>query len=129
MASFTVELNVRGTPQGVVSASKAYSEDAPAGFGPRSVANGASNFFVNIDLDVSHLKVFVLVSDQAITLETNDGGSPQETVSLLANVPLVWTHDSYHACPFSGDVTGFYFTNASGSAANVTCAHLQDPTA
>ncbi len=66
-------------------------------------------------IDVSQLQVFSIVADQVLTIETNSGSSPQETIVLVANKPVVFeTGDS---ALFAGDVTSLFITNASGSAA------------
>lgn len=60
-----------------------------------------------------------LLSDVDLTLETNSGSSPQETISLKAGVAKTWTlaGEGLAACPFSGNVTGLFATNA--AAANL----------
>lgn len=93
-----------------------------------TVAIAANNFLVGVSIDVSELEAIYINSTQDLTLETNSGGSPQETIALKANVPLAWFANGYFAVPFAGDVTGFYFTNGSGVAADVTIRILQDPT-
>lgn len=91
------------------------------------VVDAATDFLININLDVDKLSLIYIESDQDVTLETNDGTTPQESFSLLANKPLVWHSGSHLANPFSGDITAFYFTNASGSNANIKVRALQDP--
>lgn len=100
-----------------------------------AIADAGTDVFVNATVDVSALQSVVITSDQQITLETNDGTTPQETIVLKANEPLVWMKSGnqlagadYPAIPFSADVTAMYFTNASGSTANVRIEILQDPT-
>ena len=82
-----------------------------------TVADGETDWQVAFSIDVSSLKIFYMVSDQAITVETNDGSSPQETFSLAANVPVVWQEGE--TAIFSGDVTDLFITNSSGSAATL----------
>lgn len=84
-----------------------------------SVANSASDLAVAITIESTSLKVFALQSDQDITVKTNDSGSPQETITLKANQPVIWTEGQANV-PISGDVTALYITNSSGSAANVS---------
>ncbi len=110
------------------------SADNKNSFDP-TVADAATDFFVNVAIDVSALQSFFMVSDQDVTVETNDGTTPQETIALKAGDPFTWRRGGnqlagadYPAIPFSGDVTGFYVTNASGSAAKVQIEILQDPT-
>lgn len=65
----------------------------------------------------SKLKTLCLYSDVACTVYTNNpsGSSPQDTIPLTAGQTLVWSlaSDALARCPFSGDVTTIYVTNAS----------------
>ena len=93
-----------------------------------SIADGETDLLVNWTCDYSALKALYIVSDQDLTIETNDGTTPDDTITLSANVPLLWTSTGYLANPFSADVTALYVTNASGSAAALKIRSLQDPT-
>lgn len=93
-----------------------------------SIPDAAANEPIAFTLDVSQLKSIYIVSDQDVLLETNDGTTPDDSISLLAGVPYVWTDDSYHACLLTADVTGLFITNASGNAAAITIEALYDPT-
>jgi len=79
-------------------------------------------------IDVSQLKAIYILSDQNITLETNSGSAPADTLNLLANVPYVWHTGSYFTNLLTTDVTASYWTNASGSVANVNIELVVDPT-
>lgn len=65
----------------------------------------------------ANLKSLCLFSDQAVTLKTNSSSTPQDTITLQAGKPVLWSlsQDGSGACPFSNDVTDLYWTNASGS--------------
>lgn len=93
-----------------------------------SIPDSSTDLLVNWTCDYSALKGLFIVSDQDIVLETNDGSSPDNTISLTANVPLLWTAEGYLTNPFTADVTALYVTNASGSAANLKIRSLYDPT-
>ena len=93
-----------------------------------SVADSSTDFQIELALDVSELKSFILDSDQDITVETNSGSAPDDTFTVKADNPLVWNTDSPAANPFSADVTDFYITNSSGSAATVNIRSLVDAT-
>lgn len=100
-----------------------------------SIPDSSTDLLVTETVDVSTLQSIIMVSDQQITVETNDGTTPQETIILKANDPLVWRKggnqldgSDYPAIPFSADVTGFFVTNASGAAAQLKMEILNDPT-
>ena len=70
-------------------------------------------------IDISQLKVFYMVSDQALTVDTNivDPGQ-QEKFTLVANQPV--TFETGETAIFAGDVTKLFLTNASGSTATLS---------
>jgi hypothetical protein len=39
-------------------------------------------------------------------------GLPQDTINLIAGVPVTWDSQSIYACPFAGSVSGWYVTSA-----------------
>lgn len=63
-----------------------------------------------------------LSCDQPVTVYTNNpsGSSPQDTIPLVAGQVLSWTAavEGLSLCPFSGNVTTIYVTNASSAIAN-----------
>lgn len=93
-----------------------------------AVADGQTNKEITTNIDVSAVKSFYVVSDQNVTFETNDGSSPEDTIALKANVPYVWTTDSYDAFLLGADVTAIFITNSSGSTANIEMTVIQDVT-
>jgi hypothetical protein len=62
----------------------------------------------------------------ACTVKTNSSGSPDNTITLAAGVPVAWDTNSPYANPFTANVTKFYITNA--SAGTFSCKVLYDPT-
>lgn len=92
------------------------------------IANGQTNKRIEFTLDVSALKSIWICSDQDVTLETNDGTTPADTIALQAGVPYMWHSDSYDACLLTTDITALFITNASGASANLTIEALTDVT-
>ncbi|MBC8869194.1 MAG: hypothetical protein H8E44_07240 [Planctomycetes bacterium] len=92
-----------------------------------TVADSVTDQVCNIDLDVSAVKSFYIVSDQNITVETNavdaTGGN---TLSLIAGEPYIWHVSSLDSFLLTQDVTIAYLTNASGSTATVYCVACYD---
>ena len=88
----------------------------------------ANDVLVALSVDVSQVKGVYILSDQDVTLETNNSGSPTNTLALKANIPYVWYTNKYHSLVFSSDITALYVTNASAAAANLTIEILTDPT-
>lgn len=67
----------------------------------------------------ANLQALVISSDRALTIETNSGSSPVDTISLVGGQALVWTlaKDAIARCPFSANATSLFVTNASGGTA------------
>ena len=93
-----------------------------------AVPNAATDQLCNIAIDVDKVQIFFLVSTQDVTIETNDGESPGNTLALKANEPYSWHVSALDDFKLTVDVTAFYVTNSSGEAATVTCYVLQDTT-
>ena len=93
-----------------------------------AVADEAADLAINIAIDFSALKLLYIVSDQDLTIETNDGTTPDDTLTLLAGKPIVWFEGCGFTNPLSADVTALYATNASGADATLYVKTLQDAT-
>ena len=89
------------------------------------IAALASDFLVAFTLDYSQCKGFFLLADAAMTIETNDGGSPAQTFTLAAGVPTAWI-DGAGTCPVTTDITALYITSTAGG--NLTIRSLSDAT-
>jgi hypothetical protein len=82
-----------------------------------TIATGVTDQEHVIGIDISALQVFYMVSDYAVTVQTNDGTTPDDTFTLVADQPVVFETGGTN--PFSADVTKIYVTNASGSTATL----------
>lgn len=93
------------------------------------IADSETDLLVALVLDVSQIQALFITSDQAITLETNDGAVPVDTITLAADGCVIWTAaDGESLNPLQTDVTALYVTNASGETATLRCRFLVDPT-
>lgn len=93
-----------------------------------AVADEETALEANIAIDYSAIASLYMACDQDITIKTNDSGTPDDTIALKANKPLVWTPDCGFANPFSADVTSIFCANASGADATLQIRLLQDAT-
>lgn len=93
-----------------------------------SIADGQTAKAITLAIDVSAVSLLVIYSDKDITIKTNSSGSPDDTLTVSAGVPLIW----YTGCGttfFLGtDTTVIYVANASGSEAALQISGLQDAT-
>lgn len=65
------------------------------------------------------LQSIYIHSDQAITVEFNTTAGGGGSITLVANTPYIWHTGSYFTNLITADVTTTYWTNASGSTANI----------
>ena len=93
-------------------------------------ANTLTPLLVNMNVDVSQLQSLMILSDKDISIKTNDATTPQETLTIKANVPFIYVANqgANNTLPFAGDVTALYMINAGASAASVKIRMLQDAT-
>lgn len=94
-----------------------------------SIPNSANNR-VTIALDFDNLVGYWISAPVAMTIYTNDvsGGTPTDTITLVANVPVFWVTGNPTG-EITADITAdIYVTNTSGAAADLTILVLQDPT-
>ena len=94
-----------------------------------AIADSSTDLEITLTLDQSEMVSIYIESDQNITIETNSGSAPTDTLTLVANEPIIWTTNSVHSNPITADITANIFvTNASGSTANLKIRALQDAT-
>ncbi len=51
-------------------------------------------------------------SSPTVSVAHTTPGTPQDTISILAGVPITWDIQSIYACPFAGAVSAWYITCA-----------------
>lgn len=85
-----------------------------------SIPDSTTDQQVPVTIDADQLQVLYMVSDEDVTVEANDGSTPDFTISLVADRELLWrASDSYFSNPVTDDVTDLYITNTSGSTAAI----------
>lgn len=93
-----------------------------------AISAGQTDLLFNISWVNARLKMLYLVSDVDLTIESNDGTTPGDTLNLLAGEPVIYYDGGPFTNPFvSADVTKWYITNV--DAANLEGFILHDPTA
>lgn len=94
-----------------------------------SVSDGASDQQIAMDLDISTIQGILIVSDQDLTVKTNDSGTPDDTLNLTGGVPEQYAASpAFGSNPFSTDLTDLYVTNNSGAEATLQIEVVYDPT-
>jgi hypothetical protein len=90
------------------------------------IPDGSTDLDIDVQIDVSRVASFFLVCDKAVTVETNDGTSPDDTIVLKAGLPYYWHDAAYNAFVLSTDVVSLFVTNASGEDALLRLYVLQN---
>jgi len=128
MSTFRHNYDITLDGVAVVSNQESVSGDSVLKVGPATAAaESTTEFEFNVDEDA--LTVLFLHSSVDASVKTNSASVPQETISLVANVPLIWTSDSASAKPLSDDVTALHVVIAGTTAASFTAIAITDPTA
>ena len=92
-----------------------------------TVADGQTDRVLAFAMDVSQIKAFEIVSDVAVTIETNaTNAAGGNTLVLVAGLPYRWCTGWYDSFKFTADVLIAYITNASGSLATLKIRALYD---
>jgi hypothetical protein len=111
-----------------LSASNSYSGTGEANIVAESVPDSTTDQQVNIALDVSAIQAIYIKSSTALMVETNSATVPDDTITLVADVPYIWHTGSYFTNLLTTDVTALFLTNASGAAATFELRCVYDST-
>ena len=122
--SHTISWNAYSSA-GNISVSKSFEGDVQANL-DLSIPTATTNQEVLLALDVSALKTVIVSSDVAVTIKTNNSGSPTDTIAIKAGIPYIWHYDAYASNLFTGDVSKIFITNTSGSTSNFKLLALTD---
>lgn len=125
MATFQINKRVV-TPNQTIDLAQSYTGSLGITLDETATQSTTTEF--GLTLDVSAVKAFVVTSDKAVTLKTNDSGTPDDTLSLLANKPYEWNTDSYDTFKFGTDITSLFVTVAGGTAARIQLEAIVDAT-
>jgi hypothetical protein len=128
MADSTLRISFQVSVNGATAVESQFSASGSALLQiSESVPESSTDLQINCSIDEDTLTGFFLYSDKAVTVETNSGSAPQETIALGANEFRVWK-TGMGTKPISDDVTALFVTNAGSAAANVTIIALTDST-
>jgi hypothetical protein len=74
---------------------------------------------VQIEFDVmvvvDRMQSILIFCDQPAELLTNDAAAPASTIPVKANVPIIWTINSFWALPLAGSVVNKIFVTNNGA--------------
>lgn len=106
----------------VGSAAPAATVDGSVLLKDETITGAQTDFAITYAFTRSKVKQLFWVFDKAVTVKTNSSGSPQETLTFPAGVPLVW--DDRMPKPviggiFGGDVTSLFITTPSDTRCRI----------
>jgi len=93
-----------------------------------TIPGASTNLAVACVIDVSELKGLYMKCARALTVKTNNSGTPDDTINLAAGEPLAWAVSNGVVCPLTVDVTALFVTLAAGDDAVLEMEVLVDPT-
>jgi hypothetical protein len=100
---------------GTLTKTTSYTIDAELSVDePTTQANNVQKY-ISFPTQGGRLKSLFIVCDKAVTLYTNDAssGSPDDTITLSADIPVVWHSSSGFTSPVSNaDVASIYVSQA-----------------
>jgi hypothetical protein len=99
-----------------------------------AIPSGSGNTEVLAAIDVAQLKGLFVVADIDMVLKTNDAGSPNNTITLAAGKPFVWTQFSPAIRDTAGalittDIVSIFASRNADTVGNLSIRALVDPTA
>jgi hypothetical protein len=82
----------------------------------QGIGSSVTDQNLTLAFTLANVQSFFFMSDQPATIKTNSTGSPDDTITLLAGIPLVWSRSSGIAQPLTHDVTTIYVTTGTAAA-------------
>lgn len=111
-----------------ISSSNTYSSEGQTGV-TVSVPDESTDLQVVFAIDFSQVKSIIIQADGGdLTVETNNGTTPDDTLALTDGSPYIWNEDSLDTLLITADVTALYLTNASGAAVTFQIDVIYDST-
>lgn len=109
-----------------ITNSKSYTAGAEINI-DEPLAASATDYQINVPIDVSELESLYLACDVACTIEVNSAGAPTATIVLPAGEPFIWPNGSATNPLGATDVTALFCTIGS-TAGTLQMRALVDPT-
>lgn len=126
--AFTKKLRVQVDGGGEsLSAEKAYSGGTRASL-DEAIPAEQTDLELEFAMALTGLQMLVISATCAMTLKTNSSGDPDDTLSLVADSPYVWTADSLDACLITAAITSLFVSTAAGVSGTLKIEAIADAT-
>lgn len=93
-----------------------------------TVPGSTSNLQVAAAITVAALSLVFISASETVTLETNSGSAPAETITITKDKPLVWYTGCGWANPFGTNITALFLTRATAGDSLVNMRFGYDAT-
>ena len=127
MASLTLQEKVSGGIQ-LVEESQDFTATQVIQLDAEPVPADSTDLEITIGIDVSEIKLIIILASHDLKLETNDGAAPDDTLNLVAGRPYVWYTGSYFTNLLTTDITSVFMTEAASDDATLDILALVDAT-
>lgn len=93
-----------------------------------TVPGSTTDYHALLQVDVSAIQSLYIYSDVTVTIETNSGSAPDNTLTVTGGKPIIWYTGCGWTCPLTVDIDDIYVTRGTSGAAAVEIRILQDGT-
>lgn len=125
-ASLSTVLSSGTDGQGITTTDSFAVTDSGSILSDPTIPANTNNVEVGIAFTIAALKSIRIDTDVTVTLETNDGTTPDDTFTITAGTPFFWMTGTGIANPFDTNVTKFFFSNATNTNASVRIRGVRD---
>ncbi len=127
--SFTHKINENWEQGGrQIVAQNSYTGNSQGASIAETIPESSTDFEVTFSVDVSAIKLIYILASTDMVLETNDGGTPIDTINLKAGKPYIWHTDAYFTNTLQTDVTALFLTTGAVGDATLQIEVVTDPT-
>jgi hypothetical protein len=129
LVTHTLTTGYKGGSVNISGNARSYESNTPVEIVVDVLAGGNKTItFPGAAIDVSKLICVGFEASKALTMTTNDDGTPDDSYTLAANKPVVWGNDfpAELPCPLTVDVTSIKLVNAGSDTAQFKFSCLMD---
>jgi hypothetical protein len=93
-----------------------------------TISASAADEQIIIPIDISQVKLLFILSELDLTLETNNGTTPDDTIAIKAGVPYLWREDKVDSLILTADVDAIFVTNGVAATSRLQIYAILDNT-
>ncbi len=97
-------------------------------YGDYPIAPATVNQEITIAFTAASIEGLALFADGVLTIKTNSTATPDDTITTIANRPVIIRKNVWPTTTFAAAVTKFYVSNATGATVTLKVRGLKDGT-